>query len=817
MEPEMEPEMEDTIISAWNTTDSDQQQQQQQQDTGQPQSQSQNSPKQRTVCVVCRRRKVGCDKRRPCQHCKKAGIECVYPPDGKSAARDAIADAQILGQLRRLEPMFKSLVDCMEQGAVFPFSPGSHPTIPTLAQQSRPDSGDNAAPTPPHSVGSVGSASAAGRQVERRSDNGQSETQQVPTPLGHHSPPQESQDTDAIPTAPDRAGGAVQESSALSWSPYGTTGGQLVRDGSQNKYVSGTFWDALHAENTAGDAVLTDDESDHEDQAFSTEPDPSLHYAIIFTSCAQQKSLHSLHPSQQHRLLAWQLFKANVHPVATILHVPSVEPMLLEAMQNLQNLTPPLEALMFVVYFGAVNSLSEDACEIQFGAEQSALVARFRHGADNSIARSKLMETDDILTLQTFVLYLVLLRSLDPKYSWSLTGLAARLTQSLGMHRDGSTLNLTPFDTEMRRRLWWSICILDTPASEDHACSPSLMELSSFDSKPPLNINDSEIYPGMTEYPVESTDMTDMSFTVVRCWASDMWRMMIDTRRTHPDTGKNFMSMTITEKEAWIDKQHEDITNRLSGNKSSRESLHYLTSAFIATIICDLRLLVFNPLKPEISLTEQQKQRVFRDAIECMTQSYKLRTDPRVEQWAWLTRGYNEWRAFAIVLSELSSRPLARDADKAWRVVEQSAVLRWDSSVKHRRGHQWRSVMMSIEKARRRRKKELGRRQSSSSVRSASNAFSGRGLLPQERFGSPGVTRQRMDYLQSNLGYAGLFESPEEQVQDLHASVYHQGEGLAPLTGTESGDFGNEDAELYFNPEFLNTPQMKDPLSTGTS
>lgn len=248
-----EPEMADTIISAWNTADQGHQQQDEgQQDEGQQEKQPQNSPKQRTVCVVCRRRKVGCDKRRPCQHCKKSGVECVYPPDGKSAAREAIADAQIWGQLRRLEPMFKSLVDCMEQGAFPLSSPGSHPPLP---QPSRPYAGDNPhphpAPTPPHSVGSVGSVSAGGRRSDHRSDNGQSETQQVPVPIGQQSPPQ---DNEATPTAPDSAGvhafdgEAVQGSGAATWSPYGTTAGQLVRDGAQQKYISGTFWESLHTD-----------------------------------------------------------------------------------------------------------------------------------------------------------------------------------------------------------------------------------------------------------------------------------------------------------------------------------------------------------------------------------------------------------------------------------------------------------------------------------------------------------------------------------------------------------------------------------------
>lgn len=160
--------------------------------------------------------------------------------------------------------------------------------------------------------------------------------------------------------------------------------------------------------------------------------------------------------------------------MATVLHIPSIEPMVLEATQSVHKLAAPIEALLFVVYFGAVHSLSADSCEEQFGAEQSTLLARFRSGADKSFARARLMESDDFLVLQTFVVFLVVLRSHDPTSSWNLTGLAIRLAQSLGMHRDGSQLNLSPFDAEMRRRLWWSICILDTPASEDHSCSAGL-------------------------------------------------------------------------------------------------------------------------------------------------------------------------------------------------------------------------------------------------------------------------------------------------------------------------------------------------------
>lgn len=195
---------------------------------------------------------------------------------------------------------------------------------------------------------------------------------------------------------------------------------------------------------------------------------------FLFDSGSQAMDLHSLHPSQTQRLKAWQLFKENVCPVATVLHIPSIEPALLEGMRTMRDVSKPLEALMFVVYYGTATSISADECHDVFGEEQSVVLNRFRSGLHQAFGRARLLQTDDILVLGAFVMFVVLLRHHDPRLSWNLTGLAVRLLQSLGLHRDGSSLNLSKFDAEMRRRLWWSICLLDTPASEDRSCTPNM-------------------------------------------------------------------------------------------------------------------------------------------------------------------------------------------------------------------------------------------------------------------------------------------------------------------------------------------------------
>lgn len=201
--------------------------------------------------------------------------------------------------------------------------------------------------------------------------------------------------------------------------------------------------------------------------------------------------------------------------------------------------------------------------------------------------------------------------------------------------------------------------------------------------------------------------------------------------------------------------------------------------------------MALKPLGQETSLDEDQRSRVFQGAIECMTHSYRMRTDPSVAHWSWLTKCYHEWHAFAIILSELSSRPLVRDADKAWRVVEQSAVLRWDSSTRHRRVHQWRSVMRSIDKARRRRKKELVRRRPALPTSSSSAPSSRRGPAGQE-----GLWPLAGGSLQGNQSSFGV---PESSLgHDAHMSMYQADDIMGTLLEDEMCNFAGDDGQMYF-------------------
>lgn len=80
---------------------------------------------------------------------------------------------------------------------------------------------------------------------------------------------------------------------------------------------------------------------------------------------------------------------------------------------------------------------------------------------------------------------------------WFLSGVVMRMARKLGMHRDGETLQLSAFDTEMRRRLWWQLVIFDAKSATASGIRETLLP-SDWDTKMPANINDTDMSPQTT-------------------------------------------------------------------------------------------------------------------------------------------------------------------------------------------------------------------------------------------------------------------------------------------------------------------------------
>ena len=136
----------------------------------------------------------------------------------------------------------------------------------------------------------------------------------------------------------------------------------------------------------------------------------------ILSPPVTKKPLAELHPSPLHIFKLWQAFLENVNPLTKVVHVPTVQQQILEAMSDLPKASKELETLMFAIYCIAIVSMEPEEVERSFGESKRGLLLRYRQGAQLAFKNASLLRTSSLTVLQAFMLYLVCFQSF-PKSS----------------------------------------------------------------------------------------------------------------------------------------------------------------------------------------------------------------------------------------------------------------------------------------------------------------------------------------------------------------------------------------------------------------
>ncbi|KAH6952468.1 hypothetical protein BKA56DRAFT_638437 [Ilyonectria sp. MPI-CAGE-AT-0026] len=645
-------------------------------------TQPSNAGRKRRSCLMCSKRKVKCDKQKPCHNCAKAGSECIFPSIAANRNQAGMAP-ELVDMLHRLEKVVQTL-EPREKEKLENILPSHH----------YPDGDRNrdrlqTQPSGPSHALEDGAAK-AGHETSRQSSSVREEN---------------------LNRSPE-----LQKAKAPStFSSQGESPGMIVRDHGRETYVRRWFWDDGGTEVSSGS--VTDEDCPDVQEAQDDVPNASTEWFQGRTSNFEADFQHPAPKSNIldiliiQRLQLWSIYKERVEPLTKLLHLPSLE----QAVMGLRPLSSAdgMQCILLAVYYGAITSLTEEECIAIFESGQAQVLARLREELERMFSSAMLLHTGDIRPLQALVLYLAFLRHHEPRLSWNLSGLAVRLAQNFGLHREGSLFGLSKFKMEMRRRLWWQIAILDAPSAEDYSGEYNMLEMSSFDTQPPRNLDDVQLHPTMIEYPPETQGITEMTFTLARCQITSMYRCMADARRLCGNTGKSYAELTSQERVDWIEACQSDFSERFLQNYSPTNALHWVTVILTRMLFHKVRLHGCNPLQDAGAMSEATRERLFPVAVEVIELNYKLRTDARTRPWLWLFSSYTQWHAFSLVLVWLQMDPFCRSSRKAWEAVEKAIILRWEhppSLLNGRKPQQWRSIIKLLEKARSARQETLNKR-----------------------------------------------------------------------------------------------------------
>ena len=338
-----------------------------------------------------------------------------------------------------------------------------------------------------------------------------------------------------------------------------------------------------------------------------------------------------------------------------------------------------------------------------FGSSKTELNLKYRLGLEHALAKADFLNIPDLVLVQAFALFLCLVRRHDsPRFVWMMTGLVIRMAQYLGLQRDGTHFkHLTPFEVEMRRKVWWTLCMLDLRASEDQGTDLTITS-GSFDTKLPLNINDVDINPESEQMPTERDGLTDMSYACINFETGDiMMQMMVPGVR---DDVKN-QSHLLNKLRHKFEQGYFQYTTK-SGN------IAYWVAVTIARLVtAKMTLIIFLPMlfsSPSEHVSDETRTKMLVSAIEVAEYNHELNAEQACRQWRWIYQTYTHWHAIVYLLIEISRRPWSPIVERAWVALHSSWLIPAQTSI-DKNLRIWVPLRKLMNKARKHRDTELNR------------------------------------------------------------------------------------------------------------
>ena len=308
-----------------------------------------------------------------------------------------------------------------------------------------------------------------------------------------------------------------------------------------------------------------------------------------------------------------------------------------------------------------------------FGSSKTELNLKYRLGLEHALAKADFLNNPDIVLVQAFALFLCLVRRHDsPRFVWMMSGLAIRMGQYLGLQRDGAHFeHLTPFEIEMRRKVWWGLVMLDLRASEDQGTDLTIPS-GSFDTKIPMNINDEDISPDSKQTPTERDGLTDMSFARTYFETGDIMRQMMAP-------GVKADAAGLQTESHLLDKLHQRFEQGYVQYAAEAASISHWVAVTIARLVtAKMTLITFLPVlfsSPHEHVSDEIRTKLLISAIEVAEYNHALNAEQACRQWRWIYQTYTHWHAIVYLMIEISRRPWSPIVERAWVALHSSWLI----------------------------------------------------------------------------------------------------------------------------------------------
>ncbi|GAM35580.1 hypothetical protein TCE0_017f04024 [Talaromyces pinophilus] len=453
---------------------------------------------------------------------------------------------------------------------------------------------------------------------------------------------------------------------SLQWNEPGESGsGKLLANQGKSRYIDSRFWRNFGDHEIQG-MLEGEPQEDYDGGINGSITDP-----LTGAFMGSQQDLLQYHPTHTEAMFMWELYIDRVEPLGKILHVPSTAEMLARASKEPEKASRTDECLLFAIYHFSVFSMTEDECITQLGKPRATLLERYHFATRQALVNASFLKTTQLSILQALVIFLIpSAYSYDSNTYWILTGVAVRIAQRIGLHRDGEILGLPPFEVQMRRRLFYRLLPLDANAGQMSGVGLSILSLA-WDTKEPLNIDDDQIWPGMTEAPKEKKGASEMIFCLSRASVGKYF-----AKAGRPSNGSGSHFRDYQEAELVINKAETEVEETFIRYCDVINPLHFLIICSIRSGITAMRLRIRLPRIRNQTATDEEKRNTFQLARKILDTDSAVCANASLTKYRWHTRPlflWGTWDSLVVVLTTLwrnGNILSAPEVDEVWKCLE---------------------------------------------------------------------------------------------------------------------------------------------------
>ncbi|KAJ5724534.1 hypothetical protein N7493_006262 [Penicillium malachiteum] len=289
--------------------------------------------------------------------------------------------------------------------------------------------------------------------------------------------------------------------------------------------------------------------------------------------------------------------------------------------------------------------MGEKQCIETMSHDHSSLREYFKFATQQALARAGFLRSRNLQVLQASVLFLACLRSHeDADFVLTMVAAIHRMAQAMGLNREKTFEELSPFEIEMRRRLCWHIYLLDSLSSELHSIGTQIMIEGEFDTEKLLNIDESDISPGSSETTHSRVGFTEMTLCLLRIEMIVHYRRsaLVGYRKSDDkDTRRN--PDIIEKRLEELEELHHYLSDHYLRFCDLSVPSQWVTATIIHLALARLLLTANFSNEPatdpvssiEVVQKDLNRDQLFATALEVVEFALLLETDSRTMKWSW--------------------------------------------------------------------------------------------------------------------------------------------------------------------------------------